>query len=308
MQNDIFARQVRLLHLLTGNCDRSIDDICAQLLISQRTFYRYIRLFRATGFHISLNEGIYCINLSSPLFTVVREKNQFQPDQVATIRRLLLKAGDQDLGALRLRQHMETVYGVEFGGHASDREPRQLLMANADTLAQAIEEHRQALLPAYDSPHSHTLSDRLVEPYELLETPASVRCYEVATAQCKTFKIARIGGAVELLDQTWEHRSEHTNYYTDLFGFSGENIHHVTLRLGPLAARILCEEYGVREAQFALDADGVHRLFCVGVCEYQGLERFVMGLLNDVEVVRGTEFLAHLRQSVRSGARRLGIK
>lgn len=308
MQNDIFARQVRLLHLLTGNCSLGIDDICAQLRFSQRTFYRYIRHFRATGFHISLNEGIYCINLDSPLFTAVREKSRFQPAQVATIRRLLLKAGDQDLGALRLRQHMETVYGVEFDGLPSERDPRQLLMSNADALAQAIAEHRQALLPAYDSPHSHTLSDRLVEPYELLEAPASVRCYEVATAQCKTFKIARIGAPVKVLDQDWEHRSEHINYHTDLFGFTGEHIHHVTLRLSPLAARILCEEYGVKETQFAFDADGVHRLFCVGVCEYQGLERFVMGLLNDVEVVRGTEFLAHLRQSVRSGAKRLGLK
>lgn len=307
MEHDTFACQMRLLHLLTGNCHLTANDLCAQLSISHRTFFRYIHLFRASGFHVSLRAGIYSINLTSPLFAAVHDKWQLSPSEVDTISRLLRKAGDQDLGAMRLRQHMETVYGMAFSIPPEEWGPRQLLIANAETLAQAIREQRQAVLPAYESPHSQTRSDRLVEPYKLIENSASVRCYEVATAQCKTFKIARIGAPVELLPQAWEHRSDHTNYYTDLFGFSGESVHRVTLRLGPLAARILCEEYGVQETQFAIDTDGIHRLFSIGVCQYKGLERFVMGLLNDIEVVRGAEFLTHLRHAMRLGAKQLGL-
>ena len=173
------------------------------------------------------------------------------------------------------------------------------LSESTNLLQRAIRARRQVILHHYESPHRQTDSDRLVEPFRLLTATGSVRCYEPSTDTCKTFKIARIRGQVEVLKQHWEHTTEHVNYYTDAFGFSGEVRHRVVLRLTMLAAQVLCEEFGVKESQLLIDPEEPsHRIFHTHVCSPVGIGRFVMGLINDVEVVRGNELNDFIRQEL----------
>lgn len=297
MNLNIFARQLQLVEALTGNYRLTVDDICRQLDISPRTFYRYLRLLRDNGFYIDLHDGCYTISLDSPFFDSLSNKLRPRPAEIETLCRLIEQAPANDAAIARLRRRMQALYGVTFSTETTTERTRQHDLAH--TLRKAIQQQRQAILRNYESPHSHTCTDRLVEPFKMLDGSQAVRCYELASRQCKTFKIARIGGNVDILPQAWQHKREHMHYYTDLFGFSGEHIHHITLRLSPLAAHILSEEYGLKDTQFTTDSDGQHRLITLRICQYQGLARFVMGLLPDVQIVKGTEFLAYLRQQLR---------
>lgn len=296
MNLDIFARQMRLFTLLAGNLQYSVREICQQVGISPRTFYRYIALFRSQDFEVSEEHGIYSVDFSSAIFNHLTEKLRFTHSEVQTLCTLLERADPTDSGVQRLRQRMRTVYGVEFDATGVRISP--LLHENTDALSQAIAKHRQIVLHDYDSPHSHTTSNRLVEPFCLLPQQQSVRCYEVQSQQCKTFKIARMKSRIEVLDQHWQWRGRHISYYTDLFGFSGEEVHHIVLRLGSLATRILMEEYGVQDSQLVIDADNTHRLFATSVCSYDGVGRFVLGLISDIDIVKGQELQQWLHRQL----------
>lgn len=296
MNLDTLARQLQLIEMLTGNYQLSLNDICQQLAISERTFYRYLRMLRNNGFYVDMHDGLYSISVDSPFFDSLATKLRPRPAEIESLCRLLEQAPADDVGAARLRRRMQALYGVTFTAEATTERMRQHNLAH--TLRKAIQQQRQAILHSYESPHSHTCTDRLVEPFKMLEGSQAVRCYELSSHQCKTFKIARISGDVDILPAPWQHKAQHTHYYTDLFGFSGEHIHYITLRLSPLAAHILAEEYGLKDAQFTPDSDGQHSLITLRVCQYQGLARFVMGLLPDVQILKGTDFRTYLRQQL----------
>lgn len=298
MNLDIFSRQLSLFSLLAGNVQLSVREVCQQVGISARTFYRYIAMFRAHDFEVSEERGVYSIDLSSHFFDVLTEKMRFTRGEVQTLCALLERADPADPGVQRLRQRMRTLYGVDFD--SSGVRIDLLLHDNTEALKKAIDAHRQVVIHDYDSPHSHTTSDRLVEPFQLLAPRQSVRCYELGSQQCKTFKISRMRGAVEVLDQRWQWRGRHINYYTDLFGFSGEEVHRVVLRLGQLSAQILMEEYGVKDSQLVMDSDERHRIFATSVCSLDGIGRFVLGLISDIDVVRGHELQLWLRRQLRA--------
>ena len=65
---------------------------------------------------------------------------------------------------------------------------------------------------------------------------------------------------------------------------------------------ILCEEFGVSEAQLLIDPDNQHRLFYTYVCSDIGIGRFVMGLLGEVEVVSGPSLKQYIQEQIKQYA------
>ena len=302
MNLEIFQRQLELLEILTGNTDQTVQDICDRLDISSRTFHRYIAMFRAAGFEISSSHTIYTIFFTSPHYANIADKMQLRGSEVNTMADMLYHADTTDPAVTSLRRKFSNLYGVDF--NQSEVHADQQLQQNTSLLQQAVRRRRQVILHDYESPHRDEVSDRLVEPFRMLAATACVRCYEPQTNTCKTFKIARIRGEVQLLDQQWEHQTHHVSYYTDPFGFSGETRRRIILRLTPLAAQVLCEECGVKESQLIIDADNRHRIFSTHVCSPVGVGRFVMGLLNDVDIVQGRDLQTYIHQELQRYADR----
>ena len=98
-------------------------------------------------------------------------------------------------------------------------------------------------------------------------------------------------------DKKWEHREKHTNYFTDIFGFSSDKVSRVIIRLTNVARRILIEEYGVDESMFLVE-DGVHYLASLSVCNNKGAGRFFMGMLNEVEIIKGKALQDYINQEI----------
>ena len=301
MDKERFDRQLRLLVLLTQDRDTDIDSLSRELQMSRRSIYRYIETFRELGFVVEKRGNRYRVAPSSPFFRRITERIHFTEDEALTINQVLNAVYDRSPQVRHLRQKLSSLYDFDvLARHGVDEH----IARNLATLYDAVKLERVAVLRGYVSPSSGKVSDRMVEPYMFLSENSEVRCYELATGMNKTFKISR-AERVDLLDMLWSHKEAHLPFYTDMFGFSGEQLFPVRLVLGALSARLLLEEVPSVASQLALLDDGRYRLHA-RVCSYKGVGRFVLGLCDDVEVESPRDFKDYLRARVRFLTQKIG--
>lgn len=301
MDKERFDRQLRLLVLLTQDRDTDIDSLSRELQMSRRSIYRYIETFRELGFVVEKRGNRYRVAPSSPFFRRITERIHFTEDEALTINQVLNAVYDRSPQVRHLRQKLSSLYDFDvLARHGVDEH----IARNLAALYDAVKLERVAVLRGYVSPSSGKVSDRMVEPYMFLSENSEVRCYELATGMNKTFKISR-AERVDLLDMLWSHKEAHLPFYTDMFGFSGEQLFPVRLVLGPLSARLLIEEVPSAASQLALLDDGRYRLHA-RVCSYKGVGRFVLGLCDDVEVESPRDFKDYLRARVRFLTQKIG--
>lgn len=285
MELEKFSRQLKILEMLVGNTSLTMADIADRLDISTRSVYRYIEFYRNLGFDIYNDHGIYCIDHSSPFIEAITQKRMLNPEELQVVATLLSRQDKNDPVVNRIRNKLRSTYGIEFQSDAFTYDRR--MDENTETLKDAIRKRRQCILQRYHSLSSPAARDRLVEPYKYFPLRNEVRCYEIESGECKTFKIARIRGKVMIKDKKWEHGDRHRAYITDLFGFSAEKSTRVVLRLTNVSKTILVEEFGYDESKILIE-DGEHYLVSLAICNNHGIGRFIMGMLNEVEIVKGT--------------------
>lgn len=301
MDKERFDRQLRLLVLLTQDRDTDIDSLSRELQMSRRLIYRYIETFRELGFVVEKRGNRYRVSPSSPFFRRITERIHFTEDEALTINQVLNAVYDRSPQVRHLRQKLSSLYDFDvLARHGVDEH----IARNLASLYDAVKLERVAVLRGYVSPSSGKVSDRMVEPYMFLSENSEVRCYELATGMNKTFKISR-AERVDLLDMLWSHKEAHQPFYTDMFGFSGEQLFPVRLVLGALSARLLLEEVPSVASQLALLDDGRYRLHA-RVCSYKGVGRFVLGLCDDVEVESPRDFKDYLRARIRFLTQKIG--
>lgn len=301
MDKERFDRQLRLLVLLTQDRDTDIDSLSRELQMSRRSIYRYIETFRELGFVVEKRGNRYRVSPSSPFFRRITERIHFTEDEALTINQVLNAVYDRSPQVRHLRQKLSSLYDFDvLARHGVDEH----IARNLASLYDAVKLERVAVLRGYVSPSSGKVSDRMVEPYMFLSENSEVRCYELATGMNKTFKISR-AERVDLLDMLWSHKEAHQPFYTDMFGFSGEQLFPMRLVLGALSARLLLEEVPSVASQLALLDDGRYRLHA-RVCSYKGVGRFVLGLCDDVEVESPRDFKDYLRARIRFLTQKIG--
>ncbi len=301
MDKERFDRQLRLLVLLTQDRDTDIDSLSRELQMSRWSIYRYIETFRELGFVVEKRGNRYRVSPSSPFFRRITERIHFTEDEALTINQVLNAVYDRSPQVRHLRQKLSSLYDFDvLARHGVDEH----IARNLASLYDAVKLERVAVLRGYVSPSSGKVSDRMVEPYMFLSENSEVRCYELATGMNKTFKISR-AERVDLLDMLWSHKEAHQPFYTDMFGFSGEQLFPVRLVLGALSARLLLEEVPSVASQLALLDDGRYRLHA-RVCSYKGVGRFVLGLCDDVEVESPRDFKDYLRARIRFLTQKIG--
>lgn len=301
MELDKFDRQLRLLLMLTQHRNLTVDDVSRQLSMSRRSIYRYIDSYKQMGFIVVKEGPRYHIDPESPFFKQITSLIHFTEDEAMTINQVLNSVYDNSPQVRHLREKLSSLYDYKvLSKHGVDEHIAQNLAA----LFEAVKTERMVVLRDYASPNSAQTSDRIVEPYLFVSENSEVRCYEIKTGQNKTFKLSRIR-KVEPLDLLWSHKNEHAEYFTDLFHFSGEERFPVTLILGQLSMSLLVEEYPGASAMLKKQDDG-RFLLKTEVCSYKGIGRFVMGLIDDIEIVDSPDFVEYLRGKVEDLTQKVG--
>lgn len=295
MRFDKLKKQLELLILLSDGRNYTIEELCERMELSRRNFYYLLDFIKHAGFIVFKNQGCYHIDRRSPFFTQLLQTIQFTDRDVKTIHSVLMMAGNDSEMVNQLRQKLENAYSLSV---SADSPVRRQMDSNLKMLRKAMNEKKTVRLVGYSSPHSHTVKDRIVEPFLLLHDNQDVRCHELVSGANKTFKISRMTG-VEMLDTPWLHEDSHRQVFTDIFMFSSEERHRVRLRLGQLSHNLFMEEYPQGAHYVTPNEDGSW-LLDIEVCDYRGLGRFVLGLFKDIEVVEGDGFKAYMKDEINS--------
>lgn len=300
MELDKTEQRLLLIELLLDNSSLTIEDLSKRCATSTRSIYRSIEALKGAGFHITNNKTVYCIEADSPFIQRITNKVRFTSSELSIISKLLERADQNNTQIRNLKLKLRNVYGMQF---IEEIQVNRQEIKNTQALFHAITNRRTVILHGYYSPHSKSMSDRVVEPYKFLLNNIEIRCYELSSKTNKNFKISRITGEVEVLDRKWENKTKHVDVYTDIFGFSSEKQHRITLRMGYLSTRILMEDFGVDESEIYKENDK-YNLISLKVCSFQGITRFVLGLSNDIEVLGNAEFKAHLNEILQNLTKR----
>ena len=294
MRHDKLERELGLLLLLTENRHYDVETLCRRLAISRRMFYYYLESFRDWGFIVEKSGRCYSIDRESPYLKRLFETINFTEEEALTLLSILNKVGEENALAQRIRYKLNRFYDF----HILDNPALRERVAHCvSVLYDAIKRKRVVKIMDYASPHSDTVSDRVVEPFLLLNDNNDVRCYELSSGENKTFKLSRMRDVV-LLDLSWSCESKHKWVFTDIFMFSGEERLPVTVRLDRLAYQVFVEEYP-RATHAVTPEDSAHYVLRTEVVSYRGIGRFVLGLYDHVVVLGDEGFLAYVRETLR---------
>lgn len=296
MDQPKLERMLRLMKLMTANVNYTINDLADRLGTTSRSIYRYIDTFKDAGFVVhKLEGGVYKLGKESPYFKDISQLVHFTDEEAHVFNQLIEGLDDTNLLKQNLRRKLANVYNstsmaksIVSGKNAS----------NVNLVIEAIEGRRRVIFRDYASSHTGVKRDRVVEPFGFTTNYVQIWCYEPESGMNKLFKTSRIG-SVEILEEEWQYADSHTKGYIDIFRMSGFEQHHVSLRLGMLAHNLLIEEYPLAERDIVAEDDG-HWLLDTQVCNFKGVGRFVIGLLDDIEVVESPEFKHYLKGLIAS--------
>jgi predicted DNA-binding transcriptional regulator YafY len=300
MDQPKYEKMVRLMLLLAGNYCLTVKQLSRKTEISVTTIYRYIDTFRAGGMVIKEFEGVYRIDGSSPLFRDLYELIHFSLAEIHVLKHGLDSLDDTNVLKEILRAKMHAGHNLKI---MADIVVIHKNAANINRLTDAMSNHCQVILKDYASANSNTVRDRLVEPFKMEVNYIQAWCYEPESGKNKLFKIARMGG-VDPTQQPWQWESCHEAGFIDIFRIHDTNTIRVQLKLNTRAAQLLMEEYPLSENYLTQpDPKGCQWLLDTPVCSMEGVGRFVLGLMDEIEVIGPKEFKRflkrHMQQSIK---------
>ncbi len=292
MDQPKLERLLRLMKLLTSNVNYTVNDLAERLDTSYRSIYRYIETFKEAGFVVhKLEGGVYKLGKESPYFREISQLVHFTDEEAHIVNQLIEGLDDTNMLKQNLRKKLSSVYNCTAMATSIVKGKNA---TNVNKVLEAIEERRQVLLCDYSSSHTGEVRTRCVEPFGFTTNYVQIWCYEIESGMNKLFKTSRIG-SVELLDKGWEHEAEHNEGYIDIFRMTGYEQHRVKLELGMLAHNLILEEYPLSERDIKPLGDG-RWLLDTYVCNYLGISRFVMGLLDDIRIVESPEYSDYIKR------------
>lgn len=294
MDQPKLERLLRLMKMLTANVEYSVDDLADRLDMSRRTIYRYIDTFREAGFVIKKHGNYIRLDKESPHFKDISQLVHFTEEEAVILRRAIESIDDTNLLKQNLKRKLYSVYD---SGTLADTIVKGSNSSNVHSLIEAIENHKQVILHNYAS--SHSIRDRKVEPFGFTTNYVNVWCFDTEDNRCKIFKTARIG-KVELCDTDFQHAELHKENFIDIFRMiatEGSEPITVKLLLGRLAYNLIMEEYPLSE-KYITKQDASHWLLDTKVANLQGVGRFTIGLMDDIEIIESPELKEYINNYI----------
>lgn len=280
MDQPKLERLLRLMKMLTANNSLTVDEIADKLAISSRSVYRYIDTFRDAGFVIKKTNNCPKLDKSSPYFKDISELIHFTEEEAYILKSAIESIDENNLLKQNLKKKLYTVYDYNILAETivSGKNGR-----NVQQLVQAIETKKRVILRSYSSAHGNDIRDRVVEAYAFTTNYVQVWCYCPEENKNKLFKISRIG-SVEILPEAWQYEANHKSGYIDVFRMNCEETMPVKLKLGLRSASLLVEEFPLA-SKFLNKISDNEWIFESDVCTYDGVGRFILGLLDDIGII-----------------------
>ncbi len=289
MEQPKIERLLRLMKMLTANNSLTVNEIAKKLSITQRSVYRYIETFRDAGFVIKKKDKIILLDKSSPYFKDISELIHFTEEEAYILKSAIENIDENNLLKQNLKKKLYTVYNYNILAETTTSGKNGL---NVQRLVEAIEGNKKVILHNYSSAHGSDVRDRHVEAFAFTTNYVQIWCYCPNENRNKLFKVSRIG-LVEVLPDPWEHENDHQSGYIDIFRMNSDEVKPIKLKLGLRSISLLTEEYPLSSKYIQRISDN-EWLLETNVCTYEGIGRFVMGLIDDIKIIDSPEFANYL--------------
>lgn len=290
MDQPKIERLLRLMKMMSGNTNYTIDELAELLGISYRSIYRYIDTFKESGFVVEkLHSNVYKLGKMPKSYVDLKRLIYFSEEEAYIINSLINSLDNTNALKMNLLKKLSAVYSsTNIANYTYNKESA----LSIESLGEAIKDRKKVILKNYESGNSHKVSDRLVEPFEFTTNMIDVWCYDLEKKENKVFKISRIG-EVRVLEEEWSEEEAHRKSITDCFRMSGFEQTPVKLEMGIMAKNLLLEEYPLAEKD--LKKEGDRWILETMVSDMAGVGRFVIGLAHDIKVIDSPELVEYIR-------------
>lgn len=280
MDQPKIERMLRLMKMMSGNNNYTIEELAQKLDLSYRSVYRYIDTFKASGFTvIKVRSNVYRIGKMPRSYVDMDKLIYFSEEEAYLINSMINGLHPTNQLKANLKKKLSAIYSCTS---IADYVHSENAISNINELEAAVRERRKVILKAYESANSHEVSDRFVEPFEFTTNCIDIWGYDLEKKENRVFKISRIGNVV-ILDDPWSHEDKHMKSKTDCFRMSGFEQTPVKLELSLRAKNLLIEEYPLSEKDLKKD-NGTWMLETF-VSDMAGVGRFVIGLADEVKII-----------------------
>lgn len=288
-------RMLLLMKELSDNEQKTVSDLARGLHTTTRSIYRYIDTFRSAGFSVMKRyPQVYCLTTLGTKFVDFSRLVMFSQEEAFIVSNLISSLDNSNTLKKGLARKLSAVCGsVSLAEFVANRATAR----QVGQLQKAIEEKRQAVLRSYESGHSHSVRDRLVEPFRFTVNLTDILAFEPESGEVKTFRISRMG-SVEVLDTPWQNESLHAVEEHDVFRMSGDREIPVRIELSLYAKNLLVEEFPVASRDLRRTSTGKW-ILDTKVRSLAGVGRFVVGLAGEVRIVKSPELAEYVGEFAR---------
>lgn len=305
MDQPKIERMLRLLALLSGNIEYTVDELADKLEMSQRTIYRYIDTFKAAGFSVEkVRDYVYHLTTLKSGVADLSNIVFFSPEEAYIVNRLIDGLDSDNALKDGLKQKLAAIYDRTSIADFVDRPSNA---KKIQTLAEAIKEKKVVQLHKYTSSNSGKTKDYRVEPFSFTNNYAGFWAFDLDAGLNKRFKILRLHDVLKTEDP-WTMAHAHHVTPMDAFRIHGDKEYHVVLRMNNIAKNLLVEEYPLTEANVKPeepatvlmdamtlpqhDMDNPEEQYWIYEGTVRGMDgvgRFVLGLQHNIEILEGEE-------------------
>lgn len=280
MDQPKIERMLRLMKMMAGNRNYTIDELAEKLGTSYRSIYRYIDTFKDCGFVVNkVRSNVYKLGKLPKSYVELKNLIYFSEEEAYVVNGLINSLDATNMLKANLKKKLSAVYdSTSIVKYVQKSEVAE----HIEQLGEAIRSKRKVILKAYESAHSQEVADRFIEPFELTTNCIDVWGFDLEKQENRVFKISRIG-KVCILQDSWSNEESHQTSKTDCFRISSFEQIPVKLELSLMAKSLLVEEYPLSEMDLRHEDD--KWILETMVSGMEGVGRFVLGLLNEIKII-----------------------
>lgn len=279
---------IRLLLLLVGNRRYSKEELCNKLELNERTLYRYLQDIEACGFILEREQSAYYItpnHYSKSLSHILH----FSADELELLTSSMQVVEEYNMPiAESLMKKLVTVYDHKLW----NKDLESSFQNKIRQIKIALDQKQTVLLKDYRSGNRAQIMDREIEPIAFINSYKAIWGLDITDLKVKQFVLSRSADVV-LLDRKWNHKDLHQIPLIDVFRMTGnKKDKRVSFNMSLLAHNLLKDEYP-QASKFVTIKDDVYHLN-LKVAKYEGVGRFVLGLISQIDHIEPKEFRDYL--------------
>jgi predicted DNA-binding transcriptional regulator YafY len=288
MQDNKTLKTLNLLMLLEGCSTYKMHRLAERLECSERTIYRLVRDLRSAGADVRIKDG-NCIMPQGPRPAGTSFLNQAEKEMLTEI----IESSNIDK---LVQDKLLAKLGLPTSADTSLLLAQQECSDKLKAAASAISQKKQAMFIQYKSGSGKLPSDRLVEPFKLVNNNNFCLCFDCGSGQTKLFKIDR-AESISLLPENWKYSHQHQEQPTDIFRMCGYSAMNLEMILDIFAANLLKDEYPQAARHLSHHTPGHYKLSCE-IYSVEGAARYCISVLDHITVLQPPSLLLHLEERI----------